>query len=546
MADMTRAEVERGRAFSQGGWGESYDSLKRADRDAPSSPADLELLATAAYMVGRHDEQLRALERAHQGYLDRGERARAVRCAFWLGAHLMLRGEIAPATGWFGRARRLLEQEGHDCVERGYLLIAAELRLRVSGDWEAAESSAVAAAEVAERFGDADLLALALMDQGRYLVRRGRVAEGLGKLDEAMIAATAGELSPIVTGLVYCSVIDSCQEAQELRRASEWTAALTRWCDRQPGIVPFTGTCMVHRAELMQIGGDWQTALEEAGTARERFLQRSNDVAAGEASYRQGEVFRLRGELASADEAYRDASGRGYEPQPGLALLLTARGQIDAATAAIEQVLVGTTERLARARLLPAAVEIMVAARETERARDACTELEEIAASYGSEMLGAQAAHARGAVALAVGDGREALIAARRARKLWQELDVPYEGARSRVLVARACRALGDEETAALELDAARNAFERLGAAPDLAVVDSLEGDAASHAAGGLTDRELQVLRLLAAGESNKAIAAELVLSPRTVDRHVSNIFGKMRVSTRAAATAYAYEHHLL
>lgn len=542
---MRRDELERGRRlYAQRSWVEAYESLARADRTAPLAPDDLELFATVAYMLGHDDEQLDALERAHHGYLRQGEGLRAVRCAFWLGVHLMLRREIARATGWFNRAQRLFDQEQPDCVEQGYLLAATELQHSVAGDWEAAFSAAAAAAAVAARFGDTDLLALTLMDQGRALVRQGRVAEGLGKLDEAMVEATAGELSPIVTGLVYCSVIDGCQEVHELRRANEWTAALTQWCDRQPGLVPFTGTCLMHRAELMQLRGEWRVALEEARLAGERFAQRSNDVAAGQAFYRQGEILRLQGELAGAEQAYRDASRRGYEPQPGLALLRLAQGRTHAAAAAIDQVAAATTGWVERARLLPAYVEIMLAV--GERARSACDELEGIAARSASAMLRAQAAQARGAVELAGGDGRGALPVLRQAWKLWQELEAPYEGAQARVLIARACRSLGDDETAAFEVDAARAVFEQLGAAPDLVGVHSLTGAGVSSDPGGLSARELQVLRLLAAGQSNKAIAAELVLSKRTVDRHVSNIFTKLRVSSRAAATAYAYEHQLV
>jgi DNA-binding CsgD family transcriptional regulator len=544
---MTADELASGRTlYAERAWPELYELLARADQVAPLTPEDQERLATAAYMLGRDEEQVSFLERAHQGYLDRGEGLRAVRCAFWLGVHLMLRGEVARTTGWFRRAERLLEQEERDSVERGYLLAAAGLQHGATGDWMAACSSAAAAAEVGARFGDADLLALALMNQGRSLFRLERVEDGLGKLDEAMVAATAGELSPIVTGLVYCGVIDGCREVHELRRASEWTAVLTRWCDRQPGLVPFTGTCLVHRAELMEIGGDWRAALEEARLARELFLQRSNDVAAGQATYRQGEVLRLEGDLARAERAYREASRRGHEPQPGLALLLLARGRTDAAAAAIDQALAGTTERVDRARLLPACVEIMLEAGENDRAHSACVELEGIAVSHRSALLVALAAQARGAVELVEGDARGALVVLRQAITLWHELDAPYESARTRVLVARACRTLGDDETATLELAGARAAFERLGAAPELAGVDSLATSAVSSDTGGLTAREMQVLRLLAAGESNKAIAAELVLSKRTIDRHVSNIFGKLHVSTRAAATAYAYEHELL
>jgi DNA-binding NarL/FixJ family response regulator len=298
--------------------------------------------------------------------------------------------------------------------------------------------------------------------------------------------------------------------------------------------VPFTGTCLMHRAELMQLRGQWPQALHEARLAADRFAQRSNDAASGEALYRQGEILRLQGNLAEAEQAYRAASGSGREPQPGLALLRLAQGRSDAATAAIDLVLAATPEVIERARLLPAAVEITLAAGDRDRAHSLAREIDEIAARHDSAMLDAQAAQARGAVALAGGDARGALRALRQAWKLWQELEAPYECARVRLLIAEACRAVGDDETATLELDAARAAFARLGAGRD------------ERGTGALTAREAQVLRLLAAGRSNKEIAAELVLSKRTVDRHVSNIFTKCRVSSRAAATAYAYEHGLI
>ena len=406
---MSSEELEHGRtSYEHRAWLDAYESLTSVERTAPLQPQDLELLATAAYMLGRDDEQLQALERAHHGYVHLGERRRAVRCAWWLGVHRLLRRETAPATGWFGRAQRLLDQEQEDSAERGYLLLADELRHSVAGEWDAALAAAAAAADVAERFGDSDLMALALMDQGRVLVKQARVEEGLEKLDQAMIEASAG-LSPIVTGLVYCSVIDGCQEAHELRRANEWTAALTQWCEQQPGLVPFTGTCLIHRAELMQLRGDWEAALEESRLAGERFEQRSNHRAAGQASYRRGELLRLRGELHQAESAYRDASRRGYEPQPGLALLRLAQGRIDVASTAIAQVAAGATEWGEQARYLPALVEIALAAGDPDGAARACDELEEIASRQGSAMLRAQAAQARGAVELATGDVHAAL-----------------------------------------------------------------------------------------------------------------------------------------
>ena len=355
----------------------------------------------------------------------------------------------------------------------------------------------------------------------------------------------SGELSPFVTGLLYCSAIEGCQLAYELGRAREWTAALTRWCEEQPQLVSFTGRCLVHRAEIMQADGAWPDALEEARQAGERFAQALDQVATGEAFYRQGEIRRLRGERAAAEEAFRRASRCGWDPQPGLALLRLTQGDGAAAAAAIRRLAAETSEPLKRAGILPAYVEVMLSVGDLDQARQACIELEEITERYRSPMLGAMVAHTRGAMSLADGDPWAALSALRRACQLWQELGAPYEGARARVLVGLACRQLGDEDAAELELDAARRVFQQLGAAPDLAAVSKLSPKA-RPVSGGLTARELEVLRLVATGMTNRAIAGELVISEKTVARHVSNIFTKLQLSSRAALTAYAYEHDLV
>jgi len=539
-------DLERGReSYTRRAWIDAYESLSHADQASALGAEDLELLATSAYMLGR-DDDLSGLERAYHVYLDAGETLRAARCAIWVGMHLSMRGEMGRASGWLGRAQRLVEREGRDCVEQGYLLFPLMFQHEASGNFEAAVATAADAAEIGERFGDADLFALARQDQGILLVRQGRVVEGLRLLDEAMVAVTAGELSPIVSGLVYCGVILGCQDAYELRRAQEWTAALTRWCEQQPDMVSFTGRCLIHRAEIMQLHGAWPDALEEARQAGERCARAMNRAAAAEAFYRQGEVHRLQGRFAAAEEAYREARRNGWEPQPGLALLRLVQGNTGAAAAAVRRVMGESTDLHKRARLLPAYVEIMLAVGDVQEARSACRELEEISTGYGSGMLGAIAAHARGAVDLADGDAQAALVALRHAWQAWEELEVPYEAARVRALLGLACRALGDDDTAALELEVARGVFARLGAATDLARVDSLTRHAASGDTRGLTPRELQVLRLVAAGKSNREIASELVLSGRTVERHMSNIFTKLSVSSRAGATAYAYEHQLV
>ncbi|MCP9486304.1 MAG: response regulator transcription factor [Gaiellaceae bacterium MAG52_C11] len=545
-AAQRSGQLERGRrSYAARVWLDAYETFRRADEAGLLGAEDLELLATAAYMLGRDDEWMSFHERAHQLYADAGEALPAVRCAFWVGMNLALRGEAGGASGWLGRAQRLLERDGRDCAERGYMLLPVMFQHEAAGDFAAAAEAVAAAAEIGQRFGDADLFALAVHGQGCMLIKNGQVKEGLGLLDEAMVAVTTGELSPIPTGLVYCGVILACQEVYELGRAREWTAALTRWCADQPDLVAFTGRCLVHRAEIMQLDGAWPDALEEARRASLRFVATSNS-ACGLAHYRQGELLRLQGEFGAAEEAYREASRNGWEPQPGLAQLRLAQGRADVAAAAIRRAAGEVSERLKRAGLLAAYVEIMLAVGDAAEAYAACRELGEIAESHKSIMLAAMAAQARGAVDLDRGEARSALVSLRHAWQLWHDLEAPYEAARVRVLVGLACRALGDDDAAAMELDAARGAFARLGAAPDLARLDSFSRADVSGAAHGLTPRELEVLRLVAAGKSNRAIASALVISEHTVARHVQNIFAKLRVSSRTAAGAFAFEHDLV
>ena len=540
------AELERGReAYSREAWLDAYESLSRADREVSLAPDDLARLATCAYMIGRESEYRDLLERAHRVHLEAGDELAALRCAFWIGVTLASHGELGRASGWLRRARRLLERQEGDRVEHGYLLLPTVFEQGASDDWEAAAATAGEAAAIAERFGDPDLFALATHEHGEILIRLGRVDEGLGLLDEAMVAVTARELSPIVAGIVYCGVILACQAAHDVRRAREWTAALSAWCASQPDVVAFTGRCLVHRAEIMQLEGEFSDALQEARRAAERCLRGENPGAAGEAWYRQGEIHRLRGHFGAAEAAYREASRLGHEPQPGLALLRLAQGEPHVAASTIRRVVAETQQPGERAGILPAYIEIMLAVDDIEAARGACRELESIAGGQESGALGALAAQARGAVELATGDAFSALASLRHAREVWQELKAPYEAARVRELAGRACRVLEDEDTAKLELEASRAAYSELGASPDVARLRS-RGAGPRGDAHELTDRELEVLRHLAAGDTNKAIASELVLSERTVDRHVSNIFAKLGVSSRTAATAYAYEHRLL
>jgi ATP/maltotriose-dependent transcriptional regulator MalT len=539
-------DVERGRElYAQRAWAGAYESFAAADAGSLSA-ADHEQLAISAWMVGRDDEYVDAWELAYRGHLRAGDSAAAARCTWWIGDYLRFRGDAARATGWFARGRRLLDGMEDDCAARGYLLLPVLHERVATGDDDAASAIAAEAGDVGERFGDRDLTALAMMEQGHALVRLGRVDEGLRLVDETMVAVTTDELTPIIAGTVYCTTIAFCQSVFELGRAREWTEAHTRWCERHVDMVAYMGLCLVHRAEIMTLTGNWSDALAEIRRAEGYTQGILNERVAGHAAYRRGEVHLLQGELRPAEEAYREASRCGREPQPGLALLRLAQGDEEAAGASLRRALSEATDPLSRAELLPAYVEIMLAAGDLEAAGAACRELEDVARCQGSRALAAMSDYARGAVALAEDDARTALVALRRACRTWQELEAPRETARTRVLVGRACAALGDLDTADLELEAAHDTFARLGAAPELARVEALSRRPANRRAHGLTTRELEVLRLVATGKSNREIAAALVISDHTVRRHVQNTFAKLGVSSRAAATAFAFRHGLI
>jgi DNA-binding NarL/FixJ family response regulator len=540
---MTQEEsLDRGRAsFARQAWADAFEHLTVADRRAPLEPPDLELLATAAYLLGRDEDCVEAWARAHHDALAANDVVRAARYAFWLGLGLLLKGQYVRGGGWIARSRRLLQEREYDCVELGYLLLPISLRKLAEGDAAGAHAVSGEAAAVGRRFGDANLVTLGRLGQGQALVRLGRIDEGVGLLDEVMVALEAGDLAPIVIGVTYCAGIEACQESFDLRRAQAWTQALTRWCEAQPDLVPFRGQCLVRRAELLQLQGAWQHALHEARRACELLTFEAGEPAAGAAFYQSGELHRLRGEVAEAEEAYSQANRWGRKPQPGLALLRLAQGQRDAAMVAVRGALEEAQGHIDRAQVLPAFVEIMLAAGEVAEARASTDELSQIAGTLDAPLLHAMAASARGAVLLAEHDPAVAIEVLRGGLATWRALEAPYQAARVRVLLALAYRDLGDDEAVAMELDAARWAFDRLGATPDAVRVDALTVRARPPSAHGLTRRELEVLRHVAAGARNKAIAATLAISERTVERHVSNIFVKLGVSTRAAATARAH-----
>jgi DNA-binding NarL/FixJ family response regulator len=528
-------------------WATASDELTAAAGESPLDVADLELLAVSAYLAGRDDDSAAALEKAHHEHLRLGDPARAARCGFWLALALIFRGETARGGGWVARAHRLVDDNDLDCAERGFLLMPVGHATLFDGGASAAYTIFEQAAAIGERFHEPDLIAMARHGQGQALVARGDRAAGTALLDEVMTAIAAGEVGPIASGMIYCAVIETCHDIYDLRRAREWTAALSDWCAAQPELVPYRGQCLVHRSEVMQMAGEWPDAMHEAQLACQRLSTPSVQPALGKAMYQLAELHRLRGETDEAEAAYRQASECGHYPQPGLALLRLAQGRTDAAAAAIRGAADEVTDRLARARVLSAYVEIMLVTGDVGAGRAAAEELTAVAADLGAPLLLAMAAHARGAVLLAEDDARSALEALREANEGWRRVQARYDGARTRVLVGQARSRLGDDDTAQLELGSARAVFVELAAAPDIQRLDRLlrtrQRDVDSR---GLSARELEVLRLVATGRTNHAVAAELVLSERTVARHVSNIFAKLGVTSRSAATAYAYRHDLV
>lgn len=528
-------------AFARRSWLEVYTLLTDAGEALEAD--QLEMLAVAANLIGRDDDSIRAWERAHLKHLRAGRRDRAARSACWAALILLLRGEMAQAGAWMTRAERIVEELGPDVpvAARGMLLIPAFLAALGGGDAQTARVVAEQIMTIAIAVDEPDLLAFGRLSAAQAALVAGDVARSMRMFDEVMLTVTMGEVSPILAGIIYCAVVDGCVEACDLRRAAEWTEVLRRWCEDQPDLVPYRGQCMVHRSQVFLAQGSWADAATEAELARQRLADPLHP-ALGLAHYQRGELHRLRGELDAAGEAYREASRCGHDPVPGFALLRLAEGDVDGAVRNARRMLDEHGPGPARAGLLAAAVEVRLAAGDTAGAAELADELAELAAAVGTEMVSALAEYGRGTVLLASADAPSAIAALRAACKVWRDLQMPYEVARTRFQLGLAYRAASDDDAADLELDAARAVFESLGAVVDLARIVSTAP--AKH--GVLTERECEVLRLVAAGKTNREIAGELVISEHTVSRHLQNMFMKLGVTSRAAATAYAYEHHLV
>ena len=532
--------------FERGKWSAAFDLMSGLDTRYQLNGRALESFATAAYMIGRESTFLELLERAFETFCAAAEPLRAARSAFWIGLTLMFRGEYGRGSGWLVRSERLVDEFGNDCVEQGYILLPRVESSLASGDFAAADHYASEAVRIGEQFGDEDLLALGRHFKGRIQIESGNTSDGLILLDETMIAATDGRLSPIVTGLIYCSVIETCQNYQIQKRAKEWTDALTGWCGKQPELVAFTGRCLIHRSEILIFDGKWTEAFAEAGAACRRLLAGPVEHHAGPAYYQEGEVLRLSGRFDEADESYRSASRLGFDPQPGLALMRLRQGKSQAALSSIKRTLATVRDPVGRMRLLPIAVEIMLATGDIEMARKLCDELSGFAARHVSDAVEAASAEAIGDLSFAEGNLEGALPSYGRAAELWRDLHAPYRLSRLRLKIGQTCVALGDSEGACREIEAARDVFGKLGAEPDRKAAEALLRSLGKGVEGPLTPRQTEILQLVAEGLTNREIAQRLGLSERTVDRHVSDTLTRIDVPTRAAATAFAISHGLI
>jgi DNA-binding CsgD family transcriptional regulator len=528
-------------------WTEIYVQLFKTDQEHALEPIELERFALAAYLTGRDAEGFQILERAHQGYLDRGKTEKAVRCAFWLGLMLLNAGEKARGGGWIARGERLLKDvQSQDCAEKGLLLIPKGLGELAAGHGAKAQKIFEQVASAGEQFRNTDLIALGRLGLGQAMIQQGEIARGIKLLDETMITVETEEVFPLVNGIVYCAVIESCRKVWDMERAQEWTSALTRWCDAQPDMVPFRGECLVRRAEISQFHGDWPKALRETKDACDLLSRNPGESAAGEAYYRQGELHRLAGNFELSEGCYREAAKRGRKPQPGLALLRLAQGMNDAAVTSIRNILQETKDPKRRAELLPAVVHILITVKQTGESLEAADELCGIARDFNVPYLLAMCAYCHGTVLHTQGYLQPALEQLQKAMKFWNTLNLPYESACTRELKGIVYLELNDKDNAEAELMAAKWIFEQLRAIPDLERVNRLLNREGHHKTHGLSLRELQVLRLVASGKTNRSVADELFISERTVDRHMSNIFNKLGVSSRVEATAFALKNQML
>ena len=536
-AHLTRAR-EHHRASR---WVEACAEFAAADAVEPLAVEDLEAFAEAAQVCARGDEAVALLHRVFDLRVGADDPDAAGQVAFWLWWALVNNNDVVRASGWLQQTSRTL---GPSAADSPWLRIPEAMVQATTG--HRARAGELLGAIVDE--GQGEVVPWALSMWGQALIDEGRLQDGLERLEEAMAILLSQGLSPRVTPWIYCAAVRGCCLARDFARARDWNRSMAAWLDSLDNLAgAYLGNCRIYRSRLMLLNGAWPQALAEIVAVCDD-LDGHTGWVCGHAWYQLGEVRRLRGEWDAAQDAYLRAAEHGCPTQPGLALLRLAEGDVEAASAGIRRALTEVTAKPERLDLLKAAVTIHLEEGKVEAARGAVTELEEItAAALRTPVIEAEVCAARGALALCEGDPGRALPFLRRAVGTWQELDAPHERATVNVLLGQACRALADHDGARIEFSAARETFERLGARPDLARLDRVVAatDAASEASG-LTRREIEVLRLMARGLANRAIANELHLSERTVHRHVANIFTRLDVDSRTAAVTYGIKHHIV
>jgi DNA-binding CsgD family transcriptional regulator len=544
---MSRVDrLEKGRkAYAKHEWRDAYAFLSFADLETPLGGIDLAMLAESAFLLGGEARSLEILERAYEQHATLQLPISAARFAFWIGFRLQLAGDSALADVWHSRARRQLEACA-PCAAHGLPFLALGYSLMVAGDPAAAHVQFVKAFEIGTRFGDRDLIALGLHYRGLSSIRSGQPAVGMALLGESVEVIAGSTSSPVVTGGIFCSALTGCEETMDVLRADRWSTAVTVWRDSQPSMIAFRAESLAHRVSLMQLRGAWRDALDLLTPLIQWLDDRSDRPAAGLAYYQRGELHRLRGEHEAAHAAYREAAARGHKPQPGLSQLLLAQGFIEKAAEEIHRLLVQTTSRSQRSLMLPASVDILLAAGEVSDARMCAEELLKVDAELRTPLSYAFSTHAIGAVLLCEDKPQQSLAALRDARTTWEELGARYNAARTRVLTAAAHRELGDEEAVKAELIAAADAFDTLGAAADRLHAEEFYRRNAKAHEPFLTSRQMDVLRLLALGLSNTAISESLAMSAPAVAKEVRAIFYQLQVVSRTHAARQARRRGLI
>lgn len=523
-------------------WRETYERLTARDASGLTG-RDHDRLADALYWLDRPDRSAAARRDAYAAHLAAGAIDDAALAAWRLFYDHFLVGESAVAAGWLERARRHVAT-APGAVPAGWVAVAEADCEMAQDDPSAALPHARRALEIGRGAADDDLVAMALQTTGRVLCAAGRLDDGMALLDEAMVAVVNSEVDPMFTGWVFCNLLSTCHDLADLSRAAQWSDAAMRWCDGLWEGRLYPGICRVHSVELSCLRGAWETAATDAQRACDDLVAHDPRYA-GEAFYLVGEMCRLTGDLDGAEEVFTQAHQLGRLPQPGLALVRLAQGRSTAAVKALRIAReAGPSSPLRRAQLLAAHTEAELEVGETGRARGVTDELVAVARASPNPYLAAIAAAAEGRVLLAEGDAGVALGRLRGACTTFQQLGLPYEAARAQVVIGTATRRAGDDDTATLELGAALATFRRLDARLDAEAVEALLDR--DRAPNPLTEREVQVLRLVARGCTNREIGAELFVSEHTVARHLSNTFAKIGAASRAAATAYAYEHGLI